>query len=207
MFNFFKKLKYTRNLIYANSDGNIIFSNEFPSDITMLIDDIVVNNMLYDDKVYRAIYKEYKRNYLIYDKHPYLLYFRIPLVIQAQYVHRNLIEPEQDSMNVAFIINAIPEPFRIPKYTKDLIMECLQKSSAYMTTKEKIDEEDFEKYLEFKFLSEWPTYIKNPDKYVTVFSTKVVFTKFIQAGGDNYRTISNIIERTIQSKMQGAASN
>ena len=65
---------------------------------------------------------------------------------------------------------------------------------------------DFEKYLEFKFLSEWPNYIKNQDKYVTVFSN-VMFTRFIQAGGDNYRTISNVIERTIQSKMQEAASN
>lgn len=75
-----------------------------------------------------------------------------------------------------------------------------------MATKEKLDEDDFEKYLEFKFLSEWPAYIKNQDKYVTLFSN-VMFDKFIQAGGDNYRTIHNIIERTIKSKMQEAASN
>lgn len=206
MFKFFKKLKHTRNLIYTNHEGNIIFSKEFPSDITMLIDDIVVNNMLYDDKVYKAIYKEYKENYPVYDKHPSLLYFRIPLVISAQYVHRNLIEPNSYLKSITYISNVVPKTFRIPEFTKNLIMECLQKSSAYMATKEKLDYEDFEKYLEFKFLSEWPTYIKNPDKYVTVFSN-VMFTRFIQAGGDNYRTISNVIERTIQSKMQEAASN
>ena len=206
MFNFFKKLKHTRNLIYANLDGNIIFSKEFPNAITMLIDDIIVNNMLYDDKVYKAVYKEYKKNYPVYDKHPYLLYFRIPIIIQAQYVHRNLIEPNSYLKSITYINNVVPKTFRIPEFTKNLIMECLQKSSAYMATKEKVDEYDFEKYLEFKFLSGWPTYIKNPDKYVTVFS-KVMFSKFIQAGGDNYRTISNVIERTIQSKMQEAASN
>ena len=206
MFKFFKKLKYTRNLIYANNDGNIIFSKELPNDIIMFIDDIVVKNLLYDDKVYEAIYNEYKKHYVVYDKHPFLLYFRIPLVIQAQYVHRNLIEPEQDSLNVAFIINAIPEPFRIPKYTKDLIMECLQKSSVYMANQEIVDYNDFEQYLEFKFLSEWPAYFKNPGGFVQVFSN-VMFSKFIQAGGDNYKTISNVIERTIQSKLKDDASN
>ena len=154
MNNIFKKLHHTRNLIYANPDGNIIFSGGFPNDVLRLIEDIIVDNMLYDDKVYRAIYKEYKKNYQVYDKHPYLLYFRIPLVIQAQYVHRNLIEPEQDFLNVSLIINAIPEHFRIPKYTKDLIMECLQKSSVYMANQEIVDYNDFEQYLEFKFLSE-----------------------------------------------------
>ena len=206
MFNFFKKLKYTRNLIYANPEGNIIFSKELPSDILMLIDDIVVNNMLYDDKVYKAVYKEYKKNYLVYDKFPYLLYFRIPIVIQAQYVHKSLIEPKHFLWSITSINNSVPKAFRIPEFTKNLIMECLQKSSAYMATKEKIDEEDFEKYLEFKFLSEWPTYIKNPDKYVTVFSN-VIFSKLIKAGGNHYKTVSNVIERTIQSKMREAASN
>lgn len=206
MFKFFKKLKYTRNLIYANNDGNIIFSKELPNDIIMFIDDIVVKNLLYDDKVYEAIYKEYKEHYVVYDKHPFLLYFRIPLVIQAQYVHRNLIEPEQDSLNVALIINAIPEHFRIPKYTKDLIMECLQKSSVYMANQEIVDYNDFEQYLEFKFLSEWPAYFKNPGSFIQLFSN-VMFSKFIQAGGDNYKTISNVIERTIQSKLKDDASN
>ena len=206
MFKFFKKLKYTRNLIYANNDGNIIFSKELPDDIIMFIDDIIVKNLLYDDKVYEAIYKEYKKYYVVYDKHPFLLYFRIPLVIQAQYVHRNLIEPNSYLKSITYISNVVPKTLRIPEFTKDLIMECLQKSSAYMANQEIVDYNDFVKYLEFKFLSEWPTYIKNPDKYITVFS-KVMFSKFIQAGGDNYKTISNVIERTIQSKMQEAASN
>lgn len=202
MFKFFKKLKYTRNLIYANNDGNIIFSKELPSDIIGFIDDIVVKNLLYDDRVYKAIYNEYRKHYVVYDKHPYLLYFRIPIVIQAQYVHMNLIEPKQD----ALIINAIPKHFRIPKFTKELILECLQKSSPYMANQEVIDYDDFERYLEFKFLSEWPLYIKKPSWYINWFSN-MQFTNFIKAGGDNYRTISNIIERTVQSKMQEAASN
>lgn len=205
MFKFFKKLKHTRNLIYTNHEGNIIFSDGLPSDIIRLIDDIVVNNMLYGNKVYKAIYKEYKKNYLVYDKHPSLLYFRIPLVISAQYGHRNLIEPKSYLKSITYISNVVPKTFRIPEFTKDIIMECLQNSSAYMATKEKLDS-DFEKYLEFKFLSEWPTYIKNPDKYIMVFS-KIMFNKFIQAGGDNYKTIFNIIERTIQSKLKDDASN
>ena len=75
-----------------------------------------------------------------------------------------------------------------------------------MANQEIVDYNDFEQYMEFKFLSEWPAYFKNPKDFVQLFSN-VMFSKFIQAGGDNYKTISNVIERTIQSKMQEAAIN
>lgn len=206
MFKLFKKLHHTRNLIYTNHEGNIIFSEYFPEGILELAKDIILYNNLYDGKVYKAIYKEYKKHYTVYDLSPWLLYFRIPLVISAQYVHRDLIEPNSYLKSVTFINKYIPKQFRIPQPTKDIIIECLRRSLPYMAKSDMSDVYDFEKYLEFKFLSEWPTYIKNPDKYITVFSN-VMFRKFIQAGGDNYRTVSNVIERTIQSKMQEAASN
>lgn len=206
MFKLFKKLHYTRNLIYTNHEGNIVFSGDFPEGILKLAKDIIIYNNLYDGKVYKAIYKEYKKHYTVYDLSPWLLYFRIPLVISAQYVHRDLIEPNYYTKSVTFINKYIPKQFRIPQPTKDIIIECLQKSLPYMAKADKVDVYDFERYLEFKFLSEWPEYLKNPGKYVTVFSN-AIFRKFIQAGGDNYKTISNVIERTIQSKLKDDASN
>lgn len=206
MFKLFKKLHYTRNLIYTNHEGNIVFSGDFPEGILELAKDIIIYNNLYDGKVYKAIYKEYKKHYTVYDLSPWLLYFRIPLVISAQYVHRDLIEPNYYTKSVTFINKYIPKQFRIPQPTKDIIIECLQKSLPYMAKADKVDVYDFERYLEFKFLSEWPEYLKNPGKYVTVFSN-AIFRKFIQAGGDNYKTISNVIERTIQSKLKDDASN
>lgn len=204
MFNIFKKLKYTRNLIYANSDKNIVFSEHLPKGILDLARNIIIDNNLYDGKVYKAIYQEYKNYYTVYDISPWLLYFRIPILIQAQYVHRDLIEPTNYLKGITFI--NIPKQFRIPQPTKDIIMECLQKSLPYMAEADRVDVYDFEKYLEAKFLSEWPYYVKCTEEYLKVFSNAIL-NKFISVGGSNSQTISNIIERTIKSKIEEATSN
>ena len=206
MFNIFKKLHHSDNLIHANQDGNIIFSDKFSRTPISLIEDIIVDNILYEDKIYKAVYKEYKKHYAVYDRHPWLLYFRIPIIAQAQYVHRKLIEPKNYLISVSRIEREIPEVFRIPKDVKELILECLQQSSPYMANKEEVDIEDFEKYLEFKFLSEWPIYLKHGEKYLKVFSN-IILNKFISAGGSNSLTVANIINRTIESKIKEAASN
>lgn len=206
MFNLFKKLHHSDNLIYANQEGNIIFSDKFPRTPISLIEDIIVDNILYEDKIYKAVYKEYKKHYAVYDRHPWLLHFRIPIIAQAQYVHRKLIEPKNYLISVSRIEREIPEVFRIPQDVKELILECLQQSSPYMANKEEVDIEDFEKYLEFKFLSEWPSYFKYKDKYLMVFLHNIL-SKFIMAGGSNSQTISNIINRITQSKIKEATSN
>ena len=206
MFKIFKKLKYTRNLIYANSDKNIVFSEHLPKGILDLAQNIIIDNNLYDGRVYKAIYQEYKNYYTVYDISPWLLYFRIPILIQAQYVHRDLIEPTNYLKSIGFIKISIPKQFRIPQPTKDIIMECLQKSLPYMAEADRVDEYDFEKYLEAKFLSEWPYYVKYTDEYLKVFSNTIL-NKFISVGGSNSKTISNIIERTIKSKIEEATSN
>lgn len=204
MFKIFKKLKYTRNLIYANSDKNIVFSEYLPKGILDLAKNIIIDNNLYDGKVYKAIYREYKKHYTVYDISPWLLYFRIPILIQAQYVHRDLIEPTNYLKGITFI--NIPKQFRIPQPTKDILMECLQKSLPYMAEADRVDVYYFEKYLEAKFLSEWPYYLKYTEEYLKVFSNTIL-NKFISVGGSNSKTISNIIERTIKSKIEEATSN
>ena len=75
-----------------------------------------------------------------------------------------------------------------------------------MAEADRVDEYDFEKYLEAKFLSEWPYYIKYTEGYLKVFSNTIL-NKFISVGGSNSKTISNIIERTIKSKIEEATSN
>lgn len=206
MFNLFKKLHHSDNLIFANQEGNIIFSDKLPWDISNIIEGIIVDNMLYDDKIYKAVYKEYKNYYAVYDRHPLLLYFRIPIISQAQYVHRKLIESTDYLIHVSRIQKEIPKVFRIPKPLKEIILECLQQSLPYMANKEEVDIEDFEEYLEFKFLSEWPYYLKHENEYLRVFLNSML-SKFISAGGSNFQTIANVINRITQSKINEATSN
>lgn len=204
MFKIFKKLNHTRNLIYANSDKNIVFSEDLPDGILNFAEKIIIDNNLYDGKVYKAIYKEYKKHYTVYDLHPWLLYFRIPIVIKAQYVYYDLIEPTNYLKSTTFINNYIPKQLRIPQHVKDLIMECLQKSLPYMA--EEVDVNDFDKYLEFKFLSEWPLYLHDSYKYVKEFSN-MQLSRLIKAGGSNSQTISNIMGRVINNNINEASSN
>lgn len=204
MFKIFKKLKYTRNLIYANSDKNIVFSEYLPDGILNFAEKIIIDNNLYDGKVYKAIYKEYRKHYTVYDLHPWLLYFRIPIVIKAQYVYYDLIEPTDYLKSTIFINNYIPKQLRIPQHVKDLIMECLQESLPYMA--EEVDVNDFDKYLEFKFLSEWPLYLHDSSKYVKEFSN-MQLSRLIKARGSNSQTISNIIGRVINKNIKEASSN
>ena len=204
MFKIFKKLKYTRNLIYANSDKNIVFSEYLPDGILNFAEKIIIDNNLYDGKVYKAIYKEYRKRYTVYDLHPWLLYFRIPIVIEAQYVYYDLIEPTDYLKSTIFINNYIPKQLRIPQHVKDLIMECLQESLPYMA--EEVDVNDFDKYLEFKFLSEWPLYLHDSSKYVKEFSN-MQLSRLIKARGSNSQTISNIIGRVINKNIKEASSN
>ena len=75
-----------------------------------------------------------------------------------------------------------------------------------MANKEEVNIDDFEKYLEFKFLSEWPYYLKHENEYLRVFLNNML-SKFISAGGSNFQTIANVINRITQSKINEATSN
>lgn len=193
-------------MIYVNPYGNIRFSEIVPNMIGEIIRDIIITNKLYDDKPYIAVYKEYKKHHSVYDCHPYLLYFKIPVIISEEYATMNFMEPSKDPYKeVSWIKHHIPEHFRIPKPLKDLIQECLQKCSPYMAKLEKqVDWDEYEEFLEYKWLSEWDKffYAKNlGDMYDKFLS--MIFTKFISLGGDNEVTIKNIINRTIEKNFKG----
>lgn len=203
------KLHHTRNLIFANPEGNIIFSHDLPSRIIEIINIFIKDNNLYeDDRVYLAIYQEYKAHYVFYDIHPWLLYFRIPIVISAQYVGIKFIEPDPMDYLIpeSNIKDYIPSKFRIPTDIKNLLLECLNQSKAYMKTIDGQDLDYFGDYLEFKFLSEWPVYWVHGSKYVNIFSNRIL-AQFIDFGGDNKQTIKNIIERTIKSNIEKVSTN
>lgn len=203
------KLHYSLDLILANPDGNIIFSDKLPDRILKFIHDIILDNNLYgDDKAYIAVYKEYKAHYITYDLYPWLLYFRIPIVIAAQYRHVDFIEPQEYLLSDSELQSRIPQRIRIPKDVKDLLMETFNKVRAYIDRNSINNQEvdDFDRYLEFKFLSEWPKYWDDPIDYINVFSNAVL-ARFVQFAGENQQTVKNVIERTIKSNIERASSN
>lgn len=201
------KLYYSLNLIKANHDGNIIFSKKYlPGSILRFIHDIIKDNALFeDDQAYIAVYKEYKTHYVLYDLYPWLLYFRIPIVISAQYKGVNFIEPQNYLIPEDELRLRIPSKFRIPSDIKELLLTCLNQSRAYMKTIDSQELESFGDYLEFKFLSEWPEYWFNSTAYVNSFSNRVLY-RFVHYAGENGQTVKNVIERTIKSNIERASN-
>lgn len=199
----FKCLHHSLNLIQANHDGNIIFSEEYlPNSILRFIKDIIKDNALFeDDKAYIAVYKEYKAHYVLYDLYPWLLYFRIPIVISAQYKGVDFIEPQNYLIQEDDLRQRVPAKFRIPSDIKELLITCLNQSRAYMKTIDGQELEDFGDYLEFKFLSEWPEYWFNSAAYINNFSNRILYW-FVHYAGENGQTVKNVIERTIKSNIQ-----
>lgn len=203
------KLHHCLNLIRANHDGNIIFSEKLPHQIQWFIHRIIDDNCLYeDDKAYIAIYKEYKAHYVMYDLYPLLLYFRIPLVIAAQYRHIDFAEPHDYLLSDNELKRGIPSQVRIPKGIKDLLIESFNEVRAYIDQRsiDSQDVEDFDKYLEFKFLLEWPEYWNSPEDYINTFGDRILH-RFIRFAGENKQTVKNIIERTLQRNIEEASSN
>lgn len=201
------KLHHSLNLIQANHDGNIIFSGKYlPKDILLFIHRIIKDNALFeDDKAYIAVYKEYKAHYVLYDLYPWLLYFRIPIVISAQYECVEFIEPQNYLIRKEDLERLVPTKLRIPSDIKELLITCLNRSRAYMKTIDGQELEDFGDYLEFKFLSEWPEYQSDSAAYINNFSNRVLYW-FVHYAGENGQTVKNVIERTIKSNIERASN-
>lgn len=203
------KLHYCRNLISANPDGNIIFAKYgLPHKVEDLIRTIIRDNRLYlfGDKAYAAVYNEYKAHYQMYDQYPWLLYFRIPIVISAQYASIQFIESRVYYLSSDKLDALIPEFLRIPKPNKDLILECLHRCTPYMANWDGEGVDSYGDFLEFKFLSEWPAYLEDPKVYIDNFNG-MILGKMIYLGGDLSKTVQNVIERTIDEKLKEATSN
>ena len=201
------KLYHSHNLIKANPDGNIVFSEGLPNRITWFIRRIILDNSLYkDDRPYIAVYKEYKAHYVMYDLHPWMLYFRIPVVIASQYIGVTFVEPRDYLIPYSELRYRVPDKFRIPSDVKGLLLNCFNQSRAYIKTIDGQELDDFGDYLEFKFLSEWPEYWNSPGDYTNAFSNGILH-RFIRFAGENKQTVKNIIERTIQSNIERASSN
>lgn len=85
LFNRFRKseLIYSSlNLIYLE-DTRVVFNQniQYAKDLENYLSSYMRLFGMYSDKPYVLIYQEYKSRYWVYDKEPYLLYYKIPLIV------------------------------------------------------------------------------------------------------------------------------
>ena len=87
LFNRFRKskeseLSYSLNLIYLE-DTRVVFNQNIQcaKDLENYLSAYMRLFGMYSDKPYVLIYQEYKNRYWVYDKEPYLLYYKVPLIV------------------------------------------------------------------------------------------------------------------------------
>ena len=86
LFNRFRKrepeLSYSLNLIYLE-DTKVVFNQNIQcaKDLENYLSAYMRLFGMYSDKPYVLIYQEYKSRYWVYDKEPYLLYYKVPLIV------------------------------------------------------------------------------------------------------------------------------
>ena len=89
LFNRFRKskeseLSYSLNLIYLE-DTRVVFNQNIQcaKDLENYLSAYMRLFGMYSDKPYVLIYQEYKNRYWVYDKEPYLLYYKVPLIVNT----------------------------------------------------------------------------------------------------------------------------
>lgn len=195
-----KKLHYCKNLISVDNSGNIIFDMGDPEEqILSLIHRTMRKNGIYEDKIYVALYEEYRKHYPVYDQVPWLLYYRVMTLLNNIYPDRKLkfiddcLNPERFKL--------IPESFRVPNYIKDLINEARDQCLPYVTVDKTIlKDENIEPYIEYRWLLEWPDHFyEKLDVQHSIEFVNFWFNLMIHDGGDDShrQIIRNILDRLI----------
>lgn len=127
LFNRFRKskeseLSYSLNLIYLE-DTRVVFNQNIQcaKDLENYLSAYMRLFGMYSDKPYVLIYQEYKNRYWVYDKEPYLLYYKVPLIVNTS---RKLsgksdmvITKEKYQAAKALVpAHEVSDKFKIPEY-------------------------------------------------------------------------------------------
>jgi hypothetical protein len=99
----------------------------------------------------------------------------------------------------------IPDRFRIPQHTLNVILTAMAKSIPYMAESKKPEEgwrDSYSEWIQFSWLKEWDYFYFNkgdlPSR-ISAFSV-VFFDDIINRGeGENQKVIANVIERYLKT--------
>ena len=144
LFNRFRKrepeLSYSLNLIYLE-DTKVVFNQNIQcaKDLENYLSAYMRLFGMYSDKPYVLIYQEYKNRYWVYDKEPYLLYYKVPLIVNLS---RKLsgksdmvITKEKYQAAKALVpAHEVSDRFKIPEYITGVFTDIWYKCQGYMDT-------------------------------------------------------------------------
>lgn len=212
LFNRFRKskeseLSYSLNLIYLE-DTRVVFNQNIQcaKDLENYISAYMRLFGMYSDKPYVLIYQEYKNRYCVYDKEPYLLYYKVPLIVNTS---RNLsgesdmvITKEKYLAAKALVpAHEVSDRFKIPEYITGVFTDIWYKCQGYMDTNH-VSLEEILELMQHNWLKEFELLVFNKKNDMLFLSHSLTYILNQTEEEGRRICIQNIIERNINQENQ-----
>lgn len=214
LFNRFRKssepeLSYSLNLIYLE-DTRVVYNPniQYSKDLENYITAYMKLFGMYSDKPYVMVYQEYKSRYWVYDKEPYLLYYKVPLIINLsrKLSGKSDIEITKEKYQAAKDLvpaHNVSDSFKVPEYITGVFTDIWYRCQGYMDT-DHTNLEDILGLMQHNWLKEFEVFV-----FKRTYDTDMVFLNHSltyipdQAEEESRRIcIRNIIERNINQENQ-----
>jgi hypothetical protein len=164
---------------------------------------------MYSDKPYVLIYQEYKNRYWVYDKEPYLLYYKVPLIVNLSRKlsgKSDMVITKEKYQAAKDLVPAhdISDGFKIPEYITGVFTDIWYKCQGYMDT-DHVGLEEILELMQHDWLKEFELLVfkRNYDTDMLFLSHSLTTYILDQTEEEGRRIcIQNIIERNINQENQ-----
>jgi hypothetical protein len=213
LFNRFRKrepeLSYSLNLIYLE-DTKVVFNQNIQcaKDLENYLSAYMRLFGMYSDKPYVLIYQEYKNRYWVYDKEPYLLYYKVPPIVNLSRKlsgKSDMVITKEEYQAAKDLVPAheVSDRFKIPEYITGVFTDIWYKCQGYMDT----DHDSLEEILELmqhNWLKEfeWLVFKRNYDTDMLFLNHSLTLILDQTEEEGRRICIQNIIERNINQENQ-----
>lgn len=203
------KLSYSLNLIYLE-DTRVVFNQQihWARDLENYLSAYMNLFGMYSDKPYIMIYQEYKSRYWVYDKEPYLLYYKVPIIVNLsrKATGKSDIKITEEKYQAARDLvpaHDVSDRFKMPEYITEIFTDIWYKCQGYMDV-DHTGLEDILGLMQHNWLKEYEVFV-----FKRTYDTDMVFLNYsmnyiIEQTDDEGRRIciQNIIERNANQENQ-----
>lgn len=214
LFNRFRKskeseLSYSLNLIYLE-DTRVVFNQNLQcaKDLENYLSAYMRLFGMYSDKPYVLIYQEYKNRYWVYDKEPYLLYYKVPLIVNTSRKlsgESDMVITKEKYRAAKDLVPAheVSNRFKIPEYITGVFTDIWYKCQGYMDT-DHVGLEEILELMQYNWLKEFELLVfkRNYDTDMLFLNHSLTYILDQTEEEGRRICIQNIIERNINQENQ-----
>lgn len=198
------ELSYSLNLIYLE-DTRVVFNQNIQcaKDLENYLSAYMRLFGMYSDKPYVLIYQEYKSRYWVYDKEPYLLYYKVPLIVNLEESDMVMTKEKYQAAKDLVPAHEVSDRFKIPEYITGVFTDIWYKCQGYMDTNH-VDLEEILELMQHNWLKEfeWLVFKRNHDTDMLFLNHSLTYILYQTKEEGRKICIQNIIERNINQENQ-----